>query len=128
MKHLITTHLTSLRAASKVEAEVHVGHPVTLQHSETDQNIAGDDLETLYLDEIDVSGLGDFNFSTSIERTEHWIPAGQEKIMISNETSFDRTPLKYSPRTPAFNVDGSVQNIVVFSPKHLQSGALQYFY
>lgn len=110
---------------------MHVGHPVTLQHSETDQNIAGDDLETLYLDEIDVSGLGDFNFSTSIERPEHWIPAGQ--IMISNETSpgqssFDRTPLKYSTRTPAFNVDGSVQNIVVFSPKHLQSGALQYFY
>jgi hypothetical protein len=112
---------------------VHVGHPVTLQHSETDQNIAGDDLETLYLDEIDVSGVGDFNFSTSIERPEHWISAGQEKIMISNEmspgqSSFDRTPVKYSTRAPAFNVDDSEQNIVVFSPKHLQSGALQYFY
>ena len=126
-------YLTILQAASTVEAEEHVGHPVTLKPSETDQHIAGDDLEMLYLDEIDVSGLGDFNSSISIEKPEHWKPAGQNKIMVSNETSpgqssFDRTPLQYSPRTPAFNVDGSVQNVFVSRPSHLQSGALQYFY
>jgi hypothetical protein len=126
-------YLTILQAASTVEAEEHVVHPVTLKPSETDQHIAGDDLEMLYLDEIDVSGLGDFNSSISIEKPEHWKPAGQNKIMVSNETSpwqssFDQTPLQYSPRTPAFIVDGSVQNVFVSRPSHLQSGALQYFY
>ena len=48
-------YLTILQAASTVEAEEHVVHPVTLKPSETDQHIAGDDLEMLYLDEIDVS-------------------------------------------------------------------------
>ena len=124
---------TTLRAESEVAAEEQIELPVTSWPFNTDQNCAGDDLEMLYLEEIDVSALQDSNFSNGIATHEHWKPPSQKKSITLIETppprqsSFDQTPLN-SPHNFAFDVDDGMKKNDDSRPMQLQAGASQNFY
>lgn len=119
-------------ALSKNDADNQsVEHPVLFQSPRTDPIFVGDDLEMLYLEEIDVSDSHDYNSSISSEvQQDSFASANRQKKNSTNEvasprqTLFPRTPRIFPPQTLSLTTDGNMANFEV-SIRKQQTGVFK---
>ena len=119
-------------ALSKNDADNRsVEHPVLFQSPRTDPIFVGDDLEMLYLEEIDVSDSHDYNSSISSEvQQDRLASANRQKQNSTNEvasprqTLFPRTPRIFPPQTLSLTTDGNMANFEVSIQKQ-QTGVFK---
>ena len=109
---------------SKDEANNQLEHPVLFQSPRMDPLVLGGDLETLYLEEIDVSDSHDINSVIRYDaQHDSSTPANRREKYSLNEIAsprqilFPRPPRIFSPQILSLTADSNLANFAVVTPK-----------